>query len=58
MNLYSLFLLFAALLLCSADMNSNTQRLLAILLIVAALSAVFDYLRAHASFRAWLHRFF
>ena len=55
---YSLFLLLAASLLYSPDMDSNTLKLLYIFLALAALGAVFDYLSAYASFRAWLHRFF
>ena len=55
---YSLFLLLAASLLYSPDMDSNTIRLLYIFLALAALGAVFDLISAHALFRAWLHRFF
>lgn len=55
---YSLFLLLAALLLYSLDMDSNTLRLLCIFLVFAALGALFDYLSAYALFRAWLDRFF
>nr|WP_316723196.1 hypothetical protein [Sulfurospirillum sp. 'SP'] len=55
---YSLFLLLVASLLYSPDMDSNTLKLLYIFLVFAALGAVFDYLSAYASFRAWLHRFF
>ena len=55
---YSLFLLLAASLLYSPDRDSNTLKLLYIFLALAALGAVFDYLSAYASFRAWLHRFF
>lgn len=55
---YSLFLLLAASLLYSPDMDGNTLRLLCIFLALAALGAVFDYLSAHALFKAWLHRFF
>ena len=55
---YSLFLLLAASLLYSPDMNSNTLKLLYIFLALAALGAVFDYLSAYALFRAWLDRFF
>ena len=55
---YSLFLLLAASLLYSPDRDSNTLKLLYIFLALAALGALFDYASAHASFRAWLHRFF
>ena len=55
---YSLFLLLAASLLYSPDRDSNTLKLLYIFLALAALGALFDYLSAYASFRAWLHRFF
>ena len=55
---YSLFLLLAASLLYTPDMDSNTLKLFYIFLVFAALGALFDYLSAYASFRAWLHRFF
>lgn len=55
---YTFFLLLGAYLLYSPDMDINALRLLYTFLAFAALGALFDYLSAYASFRAWLHRWF
>jgi len=39
-------------------MDINALRLLYTFLAFAAIGALFDYLSAYASFRAWLHRWF
>jgi len=55
---YTLFLLLGAYLLYSPDMDINALRLLYTFLVFTTLGALFDYLSAYASFRAWLHRWF
>jgi len=55
---YTLFLLLGTYLLYSPDMDINALRLLYTFLAFAAIGALFDYLSAYASFRAWLHRWF
>jgi len=55
---YSLCLVLGAYLLYSPGMDSNALRMLYLFLVFAALSVLFEYVSAYASFRAWLHRWF